>query len=393
MAPDHGRVHALIVGISAYPHLTEGAPTDGPTLGLRSLQSAARAAFCVHEWIAGHGFAGRAPGDLQLLVAPSELEAAEEPAVATATSPCTWKAVAHAANHWREVASEDSDDVALFYFAGHGLQRGRGDHVLLLEDFGDGEGAHLHRAVDSDTLIGGMTVAEERPNMARLQFYVFDACRDTHKTLTDRYEKTDVTPLWDVPKVENVDRAARRTSVLYTAGDGMLAYGIAGHQSIFSEALLACLGGSAACAYDDEYGERRWHVTGTSLQRGLNSVVDRLNADYGTQQRFEIRDGSGELVLNELSAPPPAQLRVSVTPEEAVDWAAVDIVESDTATTIFSTASPFHPHPFSKEVPAGYYDAHIAVSPPDDRPHTRRRAKLVEPPATDFVIQAATPAA
>ena len=392
MASERGRVHALIVGISAYPYLREDAPEDGPTLGLLPLESAALAAYRVHEHIAEMGFAGRATGRLQLLVAPSEAEMREEPALESVAGDCTWGAVARAAKEWRAAASADPDDAALFYFAGHGLQRRSDEHVLLLADFGDGEGGSvLHHALDTDHLIDGMAVGDAQPDIARLQFYVFDACR-ADPGLKHTHERLDVPRVWDPVVSTNEQAAARRSPAIHTALPGSRSYGIPGHQSVFSAAFVECLRGAGADA-DQTDGETRWRVTGGSLISGIDRELERLNALYRVPQRCESNRVPSGLVLHELDAPPYAELRVIVRPEEqeAFACAALEVTDAATDTTAFVRPSPFDPHPFTEIVPAGIYRARIEISPPHERFRTRTNGRMVRPPTTDLVVKVVDP--
>src|SRR5262245_11600356 len=215
-----GVVHALVIGISAYPNLERG-QADDRTFGLASLASAALAAYRVGKWLEmSGGFAQRPLGSLELMLVPSADELAVEPELSAYKASCDTLAFTKAIARWRDLAGENPENVSFFYFAGHGVQRPkRGDHVLLLEDFADGEGARLSKAIDSTKLIDGMAVADEQPDMARLQFYILDACRMTPEEFS-RYTHPDsqAAAFWDVPPdTTNEQRAARNANVIHTA--------------------------------------------------------------------------------------------------------------------------------------------------------------------------------
>jgi Caspase domain len=148
-------------------------------MGMSQLTSAALSAFRMAQWLERRADRLTAPlATLRLLLSPSEREVEDvEPALATVAEPCIFEALRSEVADWRDDASGRSDDVTLFYFAGHGVQRVKGDAVMLCEDFGDGVGGVLDRAISGVNLYNGMAPAPGREGIARTQFYFIDACR------------------------------------------------------------------------------------------------------------------------------------------------------------------------------------------------------------------------
>ena len=103
----------------------------------------------------------------RLLLSPSPPEIASEPALADLADAATVENLNDAAYAWRADAASDRDNVTLFYFAGHGVQRLHGEHVLLLQDFGKPNTCLLRSAFDSTNLIQGMAVTEPLYRIAR----------------------------------------------------------------------------------------------------------------------------------------------------------------------------------------------------------------------------------
>jgi hypothetical protein len=123
-----------------------------------------------------------------------ELKAPGGPAGLIVPNP-TLTNLKEAAEAWRGAADGHADNTTLFYFAGHGIQRLVGDHVLLLHDFGR-IGPILDSTLDTTKLIGGMRLSPSYPNRARKQLYFFDACRHEPQILKG-YENPETPLFWD----------------------------------------------------------------------------------------------------------------------------------------------------------------------------------------------------
>jgi hypothetical protein len=80
-------LHAVLIGVSAYPHLPNGGGAPAPkSFGLKQLSSSALSAFRMHEWLTGAATKLPLPlGSVELLVSPSAGELAAEPRLAGRT--------------------------------------------------------------------------------------------------------------------------------------------------------------------------------------------------------------------------------------------------------------------------------------------------------------------
>jgi Caspase domain len=366
-------LHALIVGISRYPNLPEGrAPTEHQQrygLGLSQLSAAARTGLLVYEWLLEDRLGLPAPlVTCRLLLSPAadELEDVDQPE--QGASDVTLKSVLEAAKGWREDAASCSDNVTLFYFAGHGLQRKRGDdHVLILEDFGDGIGGKLKNAVDTLSLIEGMAPSEDYPDIARRQFYFFDACRMPSNEAY-KYEDQLCTPVFDTPTLQEDDRVV---PTYQTASPGMAAFAIPGEQTLFSKALLRCLRGGGA-----EKLEGRWCVTVASLYRGLEHHMAVLEKEYKARQRFFMNNVSENVVLHCLAHPPSVDVDFEVVPEHLAPKFEVKVNDLHLPEATFGP--PLDPYPFSACLKAGEYVVTSRVVEPPSKG---------KPPRDDVVAQ------
>src|SRR5215207_8928348 len=147
-------LHALVAGVSRYPHLPggDGAPA-AQALGMQQLTSCALSAFRIASWLRSRADRLTAPlATLRLLLSPSADEERVEPALRGVADACTFDALRKSIAAWRTSAQENLHDATVFYFAGHGVQRSKGDAVLLCEDFGNGIGGILDNAFSSVNL-------------------------------------------------------------------------------------------------------------------------------------------------------------------------------------------------------------------------------------------------
>jgi hypothetical protein len=342
-------VHALIVGISHYANLPP--PGAEPTLeqqkyglGCERLTAAARTGHLIYRWL----LETKDRFDLPLvtcrvLLAPTAAES-EDAELAVHETDARLMAFLTAAKDWRDDAANHRDNVAFFYFAGHGFQRRRGaNQVLVLADIGDGIGGLLKNAVDTNSLVQGMAPCNERLEMARRQVYFYDACRlppvDGFK-----FEEQECTKVFDVPTIRQDDRLVIEVR---TTLPGMTAWAVPDDQTLFSKALLKCLDGGAA---EDSAGP--WRVTIDSLARGLPYHLDAVAKAFETDQVVVV-DGLGKpLTLGTLKGPPLVDLTIEVSPGADATEAAI---VADDFTDKIKFGPPILPNPLNASIRGGKY--------------------------------------
>lgn len=350
-------LHALIIGVSDYPNLIGGATERPESRGLRQLDSAARTAFDIVAWLRRDGTKlGHPLRTCRLLASPSEAELQTAPELAGAL-PATFDNLLTSALAWRGDAATGRDGAALFYFAGHGIQRTRGDSLLLLSDFLD-PGPTLGHAVDLSSIYDGMGEPDLK-DMAQTQYYFVDACRtdlpDVQK-LADR----SAPALWDVTMGGGDDRIA---PIFYAAASGQPAYGsaIPGGVSAFGSDVLACFEGDAAELIRDSGGHARWVVTIGSLARSLRQLIGRANPDLGRKLRSFMLDKWTEMdaTIAILPTAPLVECVLELAPGDAASRASVDLAQGSNGRK-YSFAAPLaNPHAFQAE--AGGYMLRAAM--------------------------------
>jgi Caspase domain len=380
-------IHALIVGVSDYPHLLGGsARLATQHMGMKQLSSAALTAFKVYRWLMDKPLS-LPLASVRLLLSPSQKELdieKELEGIVKQVDRATLNNFLTAAREWQEDAVTDPNNITLFYFAGHGVQRTSGDHVLLLEDFGDGIGGTLRNSVNTQNLVGGMAASATNNNMARAQLYFLDACR-VAPTVFKEFEWMNTADVWDVKRATFDNRAA----VIFRASlPGDKAYALVGKQTVFSKALLDCLEGGAG-KLDNESG--KWYVSTNSLHGALQYYINETTEGQEAEQEYKA-DGVGghQVVIRYLENAPPVELIVPVEPPEAFPDTVVEVFdEQNTPCQAQSGQNESH---YSYHLPGGYYTVKAKLTETDQRRLERpQKMILLEPPkAIKFPVKVST---
>ena len=272
---------------------------------MKSGKSAARTAYGLTQWFAAHAQELAAPlATCRLLMSPSE---AELPQVGEYGGDATLETVLRALGAWRRDAASNPDNMALLYLVGLGIERPDGEHLFLLEDFGDRVGPLLRNTIALSTVVAGMAPSLRQPDIARTQLYVIDASR--------RRPRQDLSFNWDnttaVFDPETVGPDDRAVMTIFAAAPGGPAYAGSKHGSFLGQALIRSLEGEAAELVGSETDER-WAVTLGSLVRTLPRQVRELSASLEPQQQVVVAGSFRDAPVLFLEAPPVVELALSV---------------------------------------------------------------------------------
>lgn len=369
--------HALVVGVSAYRHLANGAAPAAETFGLGQLKGPVPAARRLVTWLEDNG--GRLDPPLatcRLLLSPLP-EQTEHLEVAEAA---TLENLLAAASAWRSDASRRTSNSTLFFFSGHGFQQDKLP-VLLCTDFLASDAGDHHRAVDVDSLWYGMAPTASRSQIAGTQLYFIDACRERLErleTLTDRSPTPAFPPELpiDDPRAAPIFYAAVPKSRAFSFKDGS--------GTLFGDALIYCLNHAAEQPLHGSF-LGHWPVTIHSLARGLEDWVEKLEEDHGADQTFVLGGQNRQRPLFELPGPPDVAVRLSLSPNGS-SQAAIEISDWMGSGSVFSQ-DPWLDHPRNERWPAGLYKLRCRFSPdaflPVDEPRmilpVRQRLRVGDP--------------
>lgn len=370
-------LHALIIGVSAYSHLLGGSsqPADELMLAvskeLGQLEGPAQAARDLADFLLARRCKLTRPlRTLRFLASPSPDEASR-PDLQNVT-PATFGEIARAMKAWQKDAARSNDEVALFYFSGHGTRLTWNDALLLPHDFLSGSKV-LDKVFDVTGLRGGMAVSETAPQIAQTQYYFIDACQDDRKNFK-KLDASDVAPV--VLEVDPKGADDRDTPIFFAARSGRTTRTAAGKNTTrFGGRLLECLKGGGA-----DYINDKWVVTINTLAGALDkwSVYENLsltpNEDsFNTGGNY----GHGDTIVHEIDERPlvPCTFRFGSTND--IKNLAI-LLKNEIAGDL---RIPDLKNPHSAEIAAAYY-----VISPDPSGLFSKREFPIRPPFKDVTI-------
>lgn len=277
-------VHALVVGVGHYD--------DASVAGLAG---AAPSALAFAEWLlTKQTLPGLALGSIDVL--------ASQPSGA----PVTWQgaslpapncqALQDAVDGWHARAAGSPDNLAVFYFCGHGIELG-GLQSLMLADLNLGSADPFGNAIAFDELVRGMDSCG-----ARRQLFVIDACRE----LPVGFNRWDDVVGLGRPFVRFNFKARAaltpRTHVVLQAASATQKAWAGEPRGWFTDALLAVLDGAAG---DNRFSadEHQYPVNTRDIAPTIEFLVrnDFLGAPAGPQS--PVRNGTGDFDLHLPSRP------------------------------------------------------------------------------------------
>jgi hypothetical protein len=363
--------HALVLGVSAYPHLGDG--TAGETFGLQPLRSAAASAWSFARWLAGTYNAPNAPlASVRLLLAPSAEETAQFPDLPDVPRP-TRENVEQALFAFRRDCSVRPEDVAIVYAAGHGVMLAKDEGgFVLLEDFGDPDRPIIANSLDVPSVRRGLA----GPTVAQQQFFFIDAC-----AVRPEAARTMQAMRGGVGLDEPAEAPPSVAPIYSSAAPGTLALGAPGMGTLFSQALIECLDGLASSP--DRTGQ--WVVTDTSLVGPLRDRVMELAGQHDEEQVATAGGTLGHVVLHRLAAGPAMELSLSVEPAEAAPFCFARLNDGAGGTVV--ERSPLQ-QPLVTTIPAGLYTIDVVIDPPTSGPPyvARQLPLFLQPPSPTPVV-------
>ncbi|NKL25404.1 hypothetical protein GFL92_01030 [Rhizobium leguminosarum bv. viciae] len=155
--------------------------------------------------------------------------------------------VGEAITDWVTLCNKHPDNLAIFYFSGHGLASGAA-MSLLLSDFGAKEFNPLEGAVDLQNLQNGVETCRAGNVM-----WIIDACRSRSPLVSERSSRGMVPIIPDRKRRKGLPEIQAHS--YYSTLQGAQSYGKKGKASEFTEAFLKALGGYAA-----DKSEGKWWV-------------------------------------------------------------------------------------------------------------------------------------
>lgn len=259
------RLHAFVIGVGDYPHLAGGGGHPAVTnFGLQQLTTTVITAKKIAEWlVSSHQNAAAPLGSVELLLSPAQQVTRPDGAIRNIAS-ATMAEIRTAFNDWWQRCNAQAGNIALFYFAGHGINTA--SQYLLPADFG-APGPNLWaNCLDFDGMRVGM-----RANAADTQLFFADACRE--KPIDALVQ---LNPTGDPLATSTIFDQVAASAAYYAAADGLQAYGPNNDVTFFASALIDSLDGAGAL----NRGGGQWIVDTFSLGNALGQIMKSLATDH-----------------------------------------------------------------------------------------------------------------
>lgn len=360
-------LHALIAGVSAYPHLPVASKhnrddAEAPHYGLRKLASPALSAYRLARALMLWNSTLTVPlATIRLLLTASPEEKLFSCATAQRAVPATLENFARQASAWRDDCAAHKDNMTFFYFGGHGLQRYLQDQVLLLEGFGDGFGAPLNHGVESSRLLRGMVPCNRFPEMGRRQLFLFDACRITPLAKITR----DIERVGDIWPVYDTEKDDRDCAILYASSPGESSYSNKGRPTVFSRAFIDSVNRFAAekVRHSSQGETRPWKISAPGLASAVAELIKSDPTPFARDQNLSPMGGSPDFIFRQIPRAPRVRATFRVEPAAAHRRASLTL-RNETLQKVRQTGAPISPYPYEPMLNAGLYSSELRVEQP-----------------------------
>ncbi|MER6187907.1 caspase family protein [Streptomyces sp. NPDC001652] len=365
-------MHALVIGVGGYAHLPGGAgraiadPLRYGNLG--QLTSPPRSALEFATWLResdpSRWTAPLASIDLRISPAPTDPDLGGS---GSAYRDATIDSITEAYDVWKDRCASDENNVAVFYFCGHGLQSD--EQLLLASDFGRYEGNHFRGAFSFESTRTGFL---QRP--PRTQCFFIDACREVAPGVTMPLGGANADPL-DRPDARR-RRHCDHDLTLQSSTPFAAALGRPRNVSYFTAALINAMQGGAAVT--DEFAE--WVVRTDRIAMVIDSLVE---AEAGRPMPTAKGPAFLPAVLYRLDGPPDVELTLACVPEPALCRATLFYEPHPSGRT---ERKPPMPEKWNVTLKAGYY--RIGAEFEDHTYAPVSRTELINPPTTAQTLRA-----
>lgn len=299
-------LYALVVGISAYPHLEDGEQPAPDAFGLGQLGASANTAASLFDWLR-QDFVHHALPVVwcQLLLSPTAVEKALfESRGFRHYERADNNALRNAIQRWTGQLPADAEAArqsrSLFFFSGHGVQS-NWRALLLPSDYLDpGFGApQLQNCISTRELQDWMEQCPVAEHLA-----LIDACRNEFSPLASRGASANAC----FPLLPPSPQVPRTSASLAATSPGKQAYQAPGQPlTLFGQAVLEALRGTAGGG--DTRLEFRELVD--YVKPRVNALLQQAGGNPMDQTVRPRIEGDDALVVTELAAampaPPPMQ--------------------------------------------------------------------------------------
>lgn len=368
-------IHALVIGVGEYTHLEGGTGKmiDDPVQygNLGQLTSPQRSALAFAKFLrdSAHDHWKAPLGTIDVLVSPTPT-AQEQATLPMALLDPTIDNIQAAFDRWTTLCAGNHDNVAIWYFCGHGLQSN--EQILLASDFGKFPSNHFRGAFAFESTRSGFLQC-----LPNTQCFFVDACRDVTPGVVENIGGVIAPPL--IRPQAYAQRQCRHDLTIQSSAPFESAFAPAGKISYFTSALIKALAGGAATT--DEDGN--WVIR----TDGVTSHIDELlSIESGRDQTTAKGIGLSSTVVRRLDKAPNAKLILECDPRLAIAVAALSCETSPPPGERFEREPP-EATAWELMVRAGYYN--VKASFMDGTFRNATRTVLVMPPSSPHRLRVA----
>lgn len=350
--------HGLVIGVSHYPFADGPNASDlGESFGIQNLTSAAHSASQLAAWLLDEYRNPQRPlASLRVLLSPIEGEtiAPRIEALLPDDAAATRAAVEQDLGEFREACRANTDNVAVVYIAGHGVQLNKRGAIVLLHDFGDPNHVNeLTGAID----VAGCHAGMDEAGSAHQQVWFVDACRQL-PAVARRFERLEgALTLSERP-------GQVMSSPLFLASSTReSAFAEMGGTTLFSQALLWALRGAAALGPEEDVSDE-WYVGVSRLNTLLDRRVKALAGAHGEEQNVDPTGRFKDAVIHRFAEPPPVDVFLSLKPTAAAAGTRGALLFNGDA----AQARRWKVWPFQDRLRPGLYALEVTPQPPFHNP-------------------------
>ena len=209
-----------------------------------------------------------------------------------------------AVERWFNAANQHEQNIAIFYFCGHGFVVGD-ITACLAQDYGLSELDPFKYAFDPEALVAGMLRCK-----AEQQVFLFDACRtvtqdfDFIETYGDKISPRPLIAGRDHHRLGLVKR-----SVINSTRLGTSAYGEPDRPSVFMQCFLEAVLGAGAT----QTNNATWVIEPTSLKLGVDWLIKQKLGLTEQCITFGVKDAS-DFPIHELPGDPLVPILIICEP-------------------------------------------------------------------------------
>lgn len=306
---DEPGVHAILIGVGVFADARDAdlLEDDSPEGGFVDLETPLHSVEAFAEWLRKELNVADTPlRTLRVLGSSSKRDSD------LSVTPPTFENIADEVGDWSDDVDTHEDNLAIFYFCGHGLRIGE-TQLLLAEDFGSNKRAPFENAIEPELLANAM-----RQMKGRRQLFLIDAC-STEVPFSRRYE--NVRPRTIVGAARNQNLAKSEQCLIRASKLGTRAFGSARGPSLFMDAFLRAMKGAGAVSAPGQ----RWVISTDMLRMALSWLI-QLRPEGGGQ---EVSFGGGTLstrvLFHSLPGVPLVPVCVSCEPKEIESVSALHV--------------------------------------------------------------------